>query len=60
MLKPQSGRPVRNERQYPHIVELVVATDELDVPLSRRIMDFHKSRHVEARHGRRVVRESQI
>jgi hypothetical protein len=60
MLQPKSGRAVRNERQYPHIVELAVATGELDVQLSRRIIDFHKFRQVEARHGRRVVGESQI
>jgi hypothetical protein len=60
MLKPQSGKAVTNEREYPHIVELAVATNELDFQLSRRIIDFHKLRHVETRHGRRVVRESQI
>ena len=60
MLQPQIGRAVRNERKYPHIVELAVATDELDVQLSRRIIDFHKLRDIETRHGRRVVRESQI
>jgi hypothetical protein len=60
MLQPQSGRAARNERKYLHIAELAVATDELDFQLSRRIIDFHKLRHIETRHGRRVVRESQI
>jgi hypothetical protein len=60
MLKPQSGRPVTNEREYPYIVELAVATDELDFQLSRWIIDFHKLRHIETRHGRRVVRGSQL
>ena len=53
-------RNVRNELQYPHIVQLAVATEELDIQLSRRIINFHKLRHVEARHGRRVFRENQI
>ena len=60
MLKPQSGKAVTNEREYPHIVELAVATDELDFQLSRQIIDFHKLRHIETRHGRRLVRGSQI
>jgi hypothetical protein len=60
MLKPQSGKSVTNEREYPHIVELAVATDELDFQVSRRIIDFHKLRYIETRHGRRVVRGSQI
>jgi hypothetical protein len=60
MLQPQSGKALTNERKYPHIVELTVATDELNVQLNRRIIDFHKLRHIETRHGQRVVRESQI
>jgi hypothetical protein len=49
-----------NEREYPYIVEFVVAGDKLDVELSRRMMDFHKSRKIPARHGRRIVSEGQI
>jgi hypothetical protein len=60
MLQPRSGKAVRNERKYPHIVELAVDTNELDIQMSRRIIDFHKLRHIETRHGRRVVKESQI
>jgi hypothetical protein len=32
----------------------------LDVEVSRRIMDFHNSRKIKARHGRIIVREGQI
>jgi hypothetical protein len=46
--------------EYPHIVEFVVAGDKLDVELSRRMMGFHMSRKIPARHGRRIVREGQI
>jgi hypothetical protein len=49
-----------NEREYPYIVEFVVAGDKLDVELSRRMMHFHRSRKISARHGRRIVREGQI
>jgi hypothetical protein len=45
---------------YPYVVELAVVGDELDVELSRRMMDFHRSRKIQVRHGRRIVIESQI
>jgi hypothetical protein len=60
MLQPHTGKALRNERKCPHIVELAVANDELNLELSRRIIDFHKLRHIETLHGRRIVRESQI
>ena len=60
MLQPKSRKAAKNERKYPHIVELAVATDQLNAQLTRRIIDFHKLRHIETRHGHRVVRESQI
>jgi hypothetical protein len=55
MLQPRSGRAVKNEGAFPDIVELAVATHELDVQLSRRIIDFHKLRDIEARHGGRML-----
>ena len=58
--QPPSGKAVENEREYPYIVELLAANDELDVDLSRRIIAFHWSRKVQVRHGRRIVREGQI
>jgi hypothetical protein len=48
------------ERKYPNIVELAVAAGGLDVALSSRIIDFHKSRHVQPRHGRTLLRQGQI
>jgi hypothetical protein len=60
MRQPPSGKAVANESKYPYIVELFVANDELDVELSRRMMDFHRSRKIQARHGRRIVREDKI
>ena len=45
--QPPSGKAVANESKYPYIVELVVAGDKLDVELSRRMMDFHRSRKIQ-------------
>jgi len=58
--QPLSGKAVANESKYPYIVELFVPADELDVKFSRRMMDFHRSRKIQARYGRRIVREGQI
>ena len=41
---------------YLYVVELAVDTDKLNVELNRRMLHFHKSR----RHGRRIIRETQI
>jgi len=54
------GKAAKNEREYPYVVEFVVAGDKLDVELSRRMMHFHRSRKIPARHGRRIFREGQI
>ena len=55
-----SAKAITNEREYPHIVELVVDDDILDVEVSRRMLDFHRSRKTQARHGRRIVRGHKI
>jgi hypothetical protein len=47
-----------NERKYPHVVELAVGSNGLDVKLNRQIVQFHKSRHIEPRHGRTIVMRS--
>jgi hypothetical protein len=49
-----------NERKYPNIVELAVPADGLQIELSRRIIQFHKSRHIQPRYGRQVVRENRF
>jgi hypothetical protein len=50
----QPYKAISNEIKYPYIVELVVADDKLDVELGRRIMNFHRSRKIQARHGRTI------
>ena len=60
MTQPRGGKAVANESNYPFIVELAVAENELDVELSHRIMRFHRSQNIEARHRRRIIREGQI
>ena len=47
-----------NEREYPNIVELTFPADGLEFELNRRIIGFHKSRHIQPRHGRQIVREN--
>jgi hypothetical protein len=58
--QPRSGRALANQREYSNIVELAVDVDGLDVELSRRIIEFHMSRHIEPRHGRSTFRQHQI
>jgi len=36
-----------NEIKHPYVVEIALVRDGLDVELSRRIMQFHKSRHIQ-------------
>jgi hypothetical protein len=57
--KFRSAKSVSNERKYPNIVELAVTSDGLAAALSNRIVDFHKSRNIQPRHGRTVLRERQ-
>jgi hypothetical protein len=47
-----------NQKKYPHVVELGVGSGGLDVKLNWQIMQFHKSRHIEPRHGRTIVMRS--
>jgi hypothetical protein len=54
------GKALTNESNYPNIVELAVTADGLEVELARRIIEFHKLRHIEPRHGRRIRRENQM
>ena len=54
------GKALTNERKYPHIVELSITADGLDVALGRRIIEFHNSRHIQPRHGRRIVRQGNV
>ena len=55
----RSGKARTNERKYPYIVELPVHLNGLDVKLSRQITTFHKSRHIQVRYGRLVIRNGE-
>ena len=55
----RGAKGLANERRYPHIVEVAVTADGLNVELSRRIINFHKSLHIEPRFGRRIFRDKQ-
>jgi hypothetical protein len=54
MPRPPKNKPVMNEIKHPYVVELAVVGDGLNVELSRRITQFHKSRHIQPRYGRRI------
>src|SRR5215472_9741866 len=55
-----SPKAAANESKYPNIVELAIDGNGLDVTLGRRIINFHKSRHIQPRHGRTIIRQKQI
>ena len=56
----RSPKAAANESKYRNIVELAVGGDGLDVTLGRRIINFHKSRHIQPHHGRTIIRQEQI
>ena len=53
------GKARTNETKYPYFVELSVPLTGLDIQLSRQITTFHKSRHIQVRYGRIVVRDAE-
>jgi len=53
-----SGKSLANEREYPHIVAVSVAGGGLEIELSRQIVNFHNTRHIQPRHGRTAVRSA--
>jgi hypothetical protein len=55
----RGGKAVANERKYPFIVEVPVATNGLDVEVNRQIIGFHKSHRVQPRLGRTIWRGEQ-
>jgi hypothetical protein len=59
---PRGGgsKALTNERKYPYIAELPASVGGLDVALSCRIIQFHKTRHFQPRHGRTMLREGQF
>jgi hypothetical protein len=48
-----TNKALTNEFRNPFIVRLAVVREGLDVELSRQIMQFHKSRNIQPRYGRR-------
>ena len=52
---PRRNKAMTNEISHPYVVQLAVVGDELDIELSRRIMQFHNSRHIQPRYGRRTT-----
>jgi hypothetical protein len=52
MYQIAGGKPAENERKYPYIVAIAMAGKGLDIGLNRRVIAFHKERHIEPRHGR--------
>ncbi len=50
-----SDKVAADDRKYPHIVALWVAGRGLDIELNCQIMNFHKVRHIQLRHGRNAL-----
>jgi hypothetical protein len=50
-----SGKAATNKQEYPCIVAIAIAGKGLDIGLSRRIIVFHKTRHIQLRHGRSTI-----
>jgi hypothetical protein len=55
MRQISTGKAAENERKYPYIVAIAIAGKGLDIGLSRQIMAFHKTRHIQPRHGRSTI-----
>jgi hypothetical protein len=55
-----SYKALANERKYRYIVELPASVGGLDVALNRRIVQFHKTQHVQPRHGRTIPKEGRF
>ena len=55
-----SPKAAANEGKYPNIVALAVGGDGLDVTLGRRIINFHKLRHIQPHHGRTIIKQHRI
>ena len=59
-LGSSSYKARRNETKYPYIAELAANMRGLGAVLSRQIMKFHKTRHVQPRHGRTILKEGRF
>jgi hypothetical protein len=56
---PRGGRykARTNESRYPYFVELPGSVRSLDAALNRRIIQFHKTRTLQPRHGRTIEKK---
>ncbi len=52
-------RTLINEERYPYVVELAVPDGGFETELNNRIMGFHKSKRIQPRYGRRIIRDNQ-
>jgi hypothetical protein len=57
MSGPHSGKPLNNENRCPYVVELVLPDSGLEIEFNRQIVGFHKSRRIQPRHGRQIIRD---
>jgi hypothetical protein len=59
MARPPHNKGMMNEINHPYVVEVAFVSaghsEGLDVELSQRIMQFHKSRHIQPRYGRTIT-----
>ena len=55
----RSNKVSATERNFPHIVEIELPVNGLDLRLSREITAFHRSRDITQRFGRRLTRNNQ-
>jgi len=53
------SKKVATERDFPHIVEIALPVNGLDVGLSREITTFHRLRNIQPRFGRASNRNNQ-
>jgi hypothetical protein len=54
-----AGKVATNERTYPYLIEIPVAAAGLDIALNRQIVEFHKSRRIQPRHGRTILKDGE-
>jgi len=53
------SKKVATERDFPHIIEIELPVNGLDVQLSREIATFHSARDIRPRFGRTKIQNDQ-
>ena len=54
-----TSKAIETERDFPHIVEIAVPQNGLELRLSRKIVTFHSSHNIRPRYGRIRVQNNQ-